>query len=150
MKKFEKVLVALVGLSLILHYLSASGAALTGIIGLGALSLFYFFFGIAVLNDLKVKDIFKSKGKIGIGNKQKMLGLYVAYMLAATCMAILFKLSQWPGASDMANISYFGLPLSIILVYLFKRKEPEFNTSPYYTRILAYAAFLAFLIIVMK
>ena len=121
MRNFEKIILGLAILSLILKFFLLSGGGILCVLSLSTLSVFYFYLGFAYFNDLKFKEIFKSSSYNNISRKRIIGGLGAGITLAILMIGLLFKFMHWRGQS-MDFVLGLILAIIIILTIIIKTK----------------------------
>jgi len=136
MKKGEKILVALSVFALVLNlFLIPFGGVLT-VMTLSALSILYFYFGIALFNNIRLRKIVKKESYEGISPLRRAGAVGAGMALSVTTTGLMFKFQAWPGANIYLVIGLFGLVAVIVPVAIKYSK----NKSVFYTRIFKRAA----------
>jgi hypothetical protein len=150
LKKLEYGMIILLSISMLLHYMSATGAAITSVVGFGTLALLYLLFPTFLIYEIPLRRVFKSGRFEGLSKVQISLSMKVGVVLAMTCIALLFELSHWPGGYMQDRVSLIALTVSLVVTYFVKRKFPDFDAVPYYRRILIYLASASLIILVVE
>lgn len=124
MKKTELILVAIFILGLVFMAFCFPGDSLLMIIGAGLLACLYTFFGFALLNDIRFRNIFKKESYKGISTMRMIGAIGAGLSLAVALEGILFKLMFWPGAGLMIidGIAFLVIILAIAAIRYFKSK----------------------------
>jgi hypothetical protein len=148
MKKGEKILVALSVFALILNlFLIPFGGVLT-VMTLSALSILYFYFGIALFNDIRLRKIVKKESYEGISPLRRAGAVGAGMALSVTTTGLMFKFQAWPGANIYLVIGLVGL-VAVMVAGAVKYSK---NKSVFYTRIVKRAVLyggLGFMLILM-
>lgn len=97
MRNFERILLGIALLSLILKFFLITGGGILCVLSFSVLSGFYFYLGFAYFNDLKMSQIFKSSSYKMISNKRLIGGICSGLALSILLIGFMFKLMQWPG-----------------------------------------------------
>lgn len=128
MKKVEIILVILaigaIGMSLTTFY----GGPLIMAIVLTLLSLFYFFFGFALLNNIGFKSLFKKEGYKNLGGVRIVFAVLIGMALSSMVMGVLFSFLGWYGAKPILRSGLFCMAFSVILLII----EFFINRSGFY------------------
>lgn len=133
MKKTEIILSILIVVAIILNFSLIPGGVILTVLTLSSLSCLYFAFSFALLNNIRLRHIFKSESYKGI-NALRIIGTVVTgWSLSLALNGILFKLLFWPGASiNLIGGLFCVCIVSIICVIKCTSKD----NRPYYFRIL--------------
>ncbi len=125
MKKFEKTLVVLILVSLIMKFSFIMGGDILAILSISLLILVYYPLGFAFFNQVRLRDIFKKDSYKGVSGLRVFGAIVVGMGLSATCLGILFKLENWPGSNFNLMVGLVTtLIVSIIaLIKFFKSKD---------------------------
>ena len=131
MKKVERFLVMLALIGIIARLLLANGSSLAIVISLMGLSFLYMYFGFALFNDIRFRDISKKVSYGGVATMHIVGAILAGLALSMACIGILFKIQSWPGAVFNLRIS---LALCVvILVMSFPKLNGKYKQ--YYKRI---------------
>ncbi len=124
MKKVEISLIALGLLGFLLTLLNIPGGALFLTLSLTVLSFFYFVFGFALFNDIKIRHIFKIESYKEISVVKIIIAFFAGYFLSVATIGILFRISYFPGAGLMLSVSIFGLTvIAVISIIMFLKSK---------------------------
>jgi len=97
-----------------------------------SLSIFYYAFGFAYFNQIKLKTIFKKDSYNEISILRIIGSVATGFTLSSLLIGILFKLQNWPLANNSLIAGLFSsVPILIIVVIKFIR-----NRTQFYKRIL--------------
>lgn len=131
MKKFELILGLLAILGIILKLLDIPGNGILTVLVLCTLSMLYFFFGFALFNDIRLRDIFKNASYKDTNAKRIIGAIGLGFALSLVTIGGLYKLQFWPGASMqlMVGLAITGLIMLIAAIFYFR------NKADYYTRV---------------
>lgn len=102
MKKFEKTIITLAVIGIVMKFLLLPGGTLLTIISLSLIMFFYYFFGIGILNELPFKQIFDRNTYKDYSLKRIFGSIGAGITLGAITAGILFKLMFFPG--DQINL----------------------------------------------
>jgi hypothetical protein len=123
MKKLEiaTIVTALVGAAFL--FLNYPGGHFLLALGLTILGCHYFYLSFALLNDIKLRKLFK-KSSYKIGTSSIVLAIVTGMCLSILVMGLMFKLLGYPGADLLLMV---GLPFTIVItaVAMFYRKKLE-------------------------
>ncbi len=131
MKKTEIIIVTLSFLALGLNLLLIPGGGLLTVLTFSILSVLYMYFGFALFNDIRLRDIFKKDSYKGISSKRIFGAIGTGFALSAMTAGLMFKFQSWPGADFYLKAGLFGL-LIVTVIGLVKYYK---NKSDFYTRI---------------
>jgi hypothetical protein len=132
MKKTELILYAIAVIALIFKLFHFPGSDILMIISLFFISVMYFIFGFALLNNLRFRELFKTDSFKRISTNQIIGGIGTGIALSIGLIGILFKIQGYPGA----DINLIGgmLTTSILsAIVIFKQLN---KSTPYYLAIL--------------
>ena len=115
MKKLEKILVFIILLAMVMNlYLMPGGSSIAEISKV-LLSLIYFPFGFAFLNQIPLRKMFRMDAYKELATLRLICTIGVGISLSAICIGILFKLNSWPGSNlDLIVGPLFRPSISII------------------------------------
>ncbi|MCW4469759.1 hypothetical protein OGH69_12335 [Flavobacterium sp. MFBS3-15] len=136
MKKTELTLCILSAIGIILYLLPVPGGSMLTVLALTLLSLLYFFFGFALFNGIRGRDLFKGTAYTGISALKIVGGVGVGMSLSTVIIGILFRVMMWPGGSFMILIGC--APVIIVCIIAWVRASS--SNSPFAKRVLARAA----------
>ena len=127
MKLTEKILIGISILAIILNMKNVVGGSILTIISLGSLSIVYFYFGFALLNQIRLREIFLKNNYANISILRIFGAIFTGIALGTGLIGGIFKLMHWPGASLMLLFSLSCLFLVIIIsVFKIIRKKNHF------------------------
>lgn len=132
MKKQELTagLIALIGI--VFKILQLPFGSLLTIVGCSSLAMFYFIFGVAILNNIPFHNAFRQDSYKGITTNKVLITILLGIGIAIIIAGILFKILLWPGANTILIIGLIitGL-MTIVILNLYKKenKEPENTTN---------------------
>jgi magnesium-transporting ATPase (P-type) len=99
-------------------------------IGCLLLSLLYLFFGFALFNGIRLRDILKKKSYEEISTLRMLLTIIIGFVLSMLIIYILFKFQMWPYGQQGLQISLTMLLIIIIVVlikYVISKDKFYFN-----------------------
>lgn len=132
MKLTEKILGLFALMGIILIVATIPGGSTFTILGLGLLSMLYFYFGFAFFNGIRARDMFKKSSYKDI-KAIRVVGAIAAGMLLSTVViGIMFKIMMWAGASAMLLIGF----LPVLIIGIISVIKYSSNKDSYYKRIL--------------
>ena len=120
MKQTEKILGALIIILMVtrlLYNYPFSAIAIT--FSILILSMIYFGFSFALLNNIRFRNILKKESFKGISTLRILGVIFTGFTLSSTLIYCLFKFQRWPYGNEGLLISIYGL-LIIIVVALIK------------------------------
>lgn len=131
MKKFELITGLIVIVTIILKLLHVPGSSMFIVLSFAALSMFYYVFSFALLNNIRFRDIFKKAAYQHTNAKKNTGAVALGFSISSILIGGLFKLQFYPGAAVqlMAGLVMAGIILSIATVMYF------INKSNYYIRV---------------
>lgn len=118
MKKWEKILWSLFFVGLVFKLMHWPGAGILTVFSLVLVSLFYFYLGIGVFNNLSVKQMFNRKNYTHKVRFNLLFGALFGIVLATLVIGILFKFMLWPGGNILLSVGLISLLISLV-VYFF-------------------------------
>ncbi|WP_412984241.1 hypothetical protein [Pontimicrobium sp. IMCC45349] len=119
MKQTEKILGVLIVLlvSLRLVYSYPYAAVLITLLSL-VLSMLYFGFSFALLNNIRFRNILKKGAFKGISTLRVLGAIFTGFLLSNTVIYCLFKFQRWPYGNEGLLISIYGLAIVIIIALI--------------------------------
>jgi len=123
MKKIEIGIFIILALGLTLQIIQIPGSSIFYILGLGTLSLFYFYLSFGYFNKVGLRRLFKRNSYSGIGSKEIILAVISGIALSILCIGCLFKLQFWPGADVNLLVGLVLTALVLIPVSLITAKN---------------------------
>lgn len=136
MKLTEKILGIIILIGIILMLIPIPGGSILAILGVGLLSLLYFYLGFAFFNGIRARNMFKKASYVGIKGIRIAGAILTGMSLSTVVVGILFKVMLWNGASSMLLISF--VPLLVLIVISTIKYLP--NKEIYYKNILVRSA----------
>jgi hypothetical protein len=136
MKKTELIAGIIAVLSIILQALLLPGGNVLTVLSLSVLAILYFYCGLLLFNDIRLRAAFKKISYAGISTSRKIGSIGTGFALATIVIGILFKIQYWPGANVMLMD---GFAMLVIVCIVAGFKYPK-NKSEYYNRIFKRAA----------
>ncbi len=148
MKVFEKVAVLSVMLGLLLRILLIPIGSDVIFYGLLAVTFLYFYFGFVLLNEVRIKDVFKKSTYAKIPSWHMVGGIACGLALSMVSVGVLFKLRGWFGAETNLIPGLISL-IVITVISIVKRKgnHPEFYGRVLSRTIVAIVFCILFLLI---
>jgi hypothetical protein len=131
MKKTEIVLIGIFIIGFILMLFGISGQGILMVLGLGILALYYTFFGFALLNDIRLKNIFKKESYKDISTLRILGSIAAGFCIAISLNGVLFKIMFWPG-SYILQINGILFLIVITIIGLIKYSKDK---SPFYSKL---------------
>ena len=128
MRKLQIGLVCFIVFAFIWKFLDYPFGNIALILSLLFLSCLYFYLGFALFNKIGFKDIFKKKSYADISSLRIIGTVLSGFSLSILLLGMLFKIMNWPFASQNLLIGILGLVIALFvagIVYLRKR-------SPFY------------------
>ncbi len=127
MKKFEKIILILIVIALIMKFsLIPGGSVLVGI-SLTILSIIYYLLGFAFFNGIRLRHVFKKQSYKGISALRVIGGIGTGMGLSTIIIGIQFKLLHVAGADMMLKV---GLGTTIVILFIafikFLKAKDEF------------------------
>lgn len=144
MKKAEIILIITAIIGIALSLIPVPGGNILTILSITFLACMYFYFGFAIFNGIRFRDIFRKASYQGISALHIVGAIAVGMSASAVIIGLLFKFMMWQGGGPMLFVGGASL-LLIAIVALIKY---IFSKSPYYLSILKRAVPLTLLAIV--
>lgn len=148
MKKAEIILIIVAMLGVILSFIPVPGGNILTILSITFLACLYFYFGFALFNGIRLRDIFKKSSYQGISALRIIGAIVTGIAISMAIVGMEFRIMRWPGASIMLMVGGLGLCLLLItaLIKYFSAKAPFYlnilkRAVPY--TILAILAFIS-------
>ena len=148
MKKLEKILVFIMLIALVMKlYLMPGGSSISEI-SMVLLSLIYFPFGFAFLNQIPMRKIFSKDAYKEQTTIRLICAIGVGISLSAICIGILFKLNSWPGSNRYIIVGL--LTLFIIQgVALFRKIKLKQKIYSFMVRRIAILSILGIIFLIL-
>ncbi len=116
MIKIEKILGVAILILLLLQWLNIPGARFLLTISLMLIILTYFFLGVIIVNQIKVKNMFKAQSYRDLSIIKIVGSIILGFMLSTVCLGILYNLQKWQGATDISIFGFVLLLLALLVV----------------------------------
>jgi len=94
------------------------GGSLLVILFLTLSSMFYFWFGFALFNDIRLREIFKKESYFGIRSNKILGGILTGWLMSFIILGILFKIMSWTGATILLTFGIIGSIIILIIGFL--------------------------------
>lgn len=124
MHKAEKTFLLSSLLALLLLTFNIPGSTILWVASLSALAFLYYFFGIALFNQIPLQKILKKESYKGISKRRIAASLAFGWTLAILSIGIMFKLLFLPGAMFQLFLG-FSLGLAGLLITSFFYHESK-------------------------
>jgi glucan phosphoethanolaminetransferase (alkaline phosphatase superfamily) len=131
MKKTEIIIAILSIIAFLLNLFLVPGGSVLTILMLSILSSIYFYFGFALFNNIRFRNILKKESYKGISALQIIGAIGTGLAISLTLIGIMFKIMSWPGA--YVNL-YVGIFASLVILIIGGLKFSK-NKSDYYLKI---------------
>lgn len=122
MKQTELVLAAIAIIGLSLSLAGIPGGSVFTIFPLFLLSAIYCYLGFVILNDIRLRNMFKRQSYKGMTALRILGAIGAGIILSTAVVGIMFKWMMWPGASVMLFISIPGF-LALALITFIKYSQ---------------------------
>ena len=122
MRKFEKIITLLVLISLIFKFIDIPGGGVLFVLVSSVLSIYYFIFTFALLNNLELKHLFVSSSYSKISSLRTIGTIGLGIGLSLAVVAVMFIVQHWSGGLPNL-VSSIIILLLISIVALIKRKQ---------------------------
>lgn len=130
MKLTEKILWGLCILGLILNVSLVPGGAILTVFSFALLSCFYFYFGFAFLNGIRLRHTFKKSSWKGISTLRILSAIFSGFAISSSLIGLLYYFLFWPGAKVMLLSGLFFMGITLIVGSI------KNNKTIFYKRIL--------------
>lgn len=120
MKKLEKILIIILLIAIVMKLYLMPGGSSIAEISMVLLSLIYFPFGFAFLNQIPLRKIFSKDTYKELTSMRFICAIGVGISLSAICIGILFKLNSWPGSNRDLIVGLLTL-IIILVIALFQK-----------------------------
>ncbi|WP_299252397.1 hypothetical protein [uncultured Lacinutrix sp.] len=119
MKQTEKILGGLIVILMLIRlFFALPYFDITITLLILVLSMMYFGFGFALINNVRLRAIFKKDSYKGISTLIILGGIFTGFILSFLSIYSLFKFQRWPFANQGLLISLYGLlPIIAIMIY---------------------------------
>ncbi len=141
MKKLEIVLIAGAVIGLLMSLFDVPLNSLFVSLFYFALGLLYFYFGFALFNGIRFRDIFKADSYKGVGPWKIAIAIGTGIALSDLTVGLMLSINKYPMAKSFLST---GLVLTAIMIVLALIKNAR-DKSPFYRNIIQRC--LVFLII---
>ncbi len=145
MKKAELYLLFTVFIGIILKIFEVPGNTILIILSLSSLSIIYFYFGILLFNDIRLKDIFKKISYKKTTAKSIIGSIGLGIALSTIVIGILFKIEIWPGSNNLLKPGLYLLSTILVVTFAINRGRE----SNFYKRIYSRGIIIGILGLVM-
>lgn len=132
MKKTEIILALLCVIAIILNITLVPGGIFLTLLSLMFLSMLYFGFSFLLLNQIRLRNIFKMESYQGVSAIQIIGAIGAGFTLSMLLGGMMFKLLRWPGSSVQLIASLFMAMIIVITCSI----RYFMNRSAYCKRIL--------------
>ena len=124
MKKTEITLIIIGLFGIVIDLLHLPGASILIMVPLVILSFLYTYLGLALFNNIKIKEIFRRTSYQNVNLNRILVGIGTGMALGSSVMGIIFKFLSWPGSAAMLGIGFLST-LVIGIISLIKRKNDK-------------------------
>jgi hypothetical protein len=131
MKKFEFILGFIAILGVLLKIFNVPGSNNLIILAFFTLSTFYYVFGFAFFNNIRLRDIFKKVSYKATNAKRIIGAIGLGWAISMIIAGVIFKLLFWAGANMqlLTGLVVLGIILLVATIFYFR------NKAEYYKRI---------------
>ena len=124
------------------------GGSLLVILFLTLSSMFYFWFGFAVFNDIRFRKIFKKESYLGIGSNKILEAIVTGWVMSFIILGILFKIMSWTGATFVLASGIIGSIIILIIGFLKYQKSKSLFYQRIFKRVIIISAIASALFII--
>ena len=128
MKKLEMILVFTMLIAIVMKLSLMPGGSSIASISMILLSLIYFPFGFAFLNQIPLQKIFIKDAYKGMTSTRIICTIGAGLSFSAICLGILFKLNSWPGSNQDLIIGLVIL-VAILALALFRKIKLKYANN---------------------
>jgi len=132
MRVFEKGLVLIAMLSILLRLMLVPGSTFFLALSSVVLACTYVVFSFALLNGIRLRDIFKKAAYAGVSASNILGAIFTGFALFLACLAIVFGILFWPGREI---VLFFSFPPCLVVLIISIVKLPGAHRD-FYVRIL--------------
>jgi hypothetical protein len=148
MKKLELILAIItliaIAMKLSLMFGGSSLASITMIL----LSLIYFPFGFAFLNQIPMRKIFIKNAYKAMTSMRIIYAIGVGLSFSAICLGILFKLNSWPGSNQNLIVGLVLLVI-ILVISLFRNIKFGYENNSFIFRRIGIISILGIIFLIL-
>ena len=127
MKRFEIIFGIVFLIAVIFKIADWPGGSILGTISLTLLACFYFLFGFAFFNKIRLKNIFSKDSYKEISVLRIIGSIGFGWGLSTVCMGILFKMMHWPGGNIQLGVGLTQIfVITIIALIKFFQSKNDF------------------------
>ena len=147
MKKLEIILGSIFLFGNIMMVLDIPGGMILASASVMLLYLLYFFCSFFLLNQKRLKDIFKRSTYSGIGAYLAIMSIIIGWALSAFIAGVLFIILQWPGGRFLLSCGLIWLFFcGIVLLFVMQRHKKFVLTCFKRIGIVIFVGFFALMI----
>ena len=130
MKRFEIICGVVFLIALIFKIAFWPGGSILATLSMTLLACFYFIFGFAFFNNIRLTNIFNNKSYQDISELRFIVPIGVGCGLSTLCIGILFKMMHFPGGSMVLHTGLLIILIAAIiaLVNFFRSKSEFYKT----------------------
>ncbi|HEY0029288.1 MAG TPA: TPM domain-containing protein [Bacteroidia bacterium] len=118
MKLTEKILGALTILAIVFKLFLIPGGGVLFVIATQLLACLYFFFGFALFNSIRLRNIFSKAAYASVSTMKIVGAALMGIPLSMICVGITFKIQMWPGAQAMLIAGMTPAIIIFIISYI--------------------------------
>lgn len=89
------------------------------------LSNFYFLFSFFILNEIKLRHMFKARSYQHVSSGRIVKSAIIGLVYSLACMAILFHVLTWPGSMVMLFMALVGLFVLFFITRIKNKRSPN-------------------------
>jgi len=131
MKKIELGLFLILVIAILNRVLALKiiGFSALFILSLYSLCFIYLIFGFSILNDIKLRHIFKKDAYKNISGKSIFISIFTGWALSTILIGYMFKIMLWPGGQAILITSIFWLLLVIVTALFINNDVNKVNNQ---------------------
>lgn len=131
MKKTEIILWVVFAISILMKMFHIPGHGILMVLSSTILSLLYTYFGFALFNNIRFRNIFKKKSYKNISTRNITIAIISGIIFGLAMLGVLFKFQSYPGTAALLNPGAIGIILifitGIIFYFILNKKEIFFK-----------------------
>ena len=145
MKRIEIILVIMTFLAILAKLFHLPGSSILTVFSFSLISSLYFYFGFALFNKIRLRNIFKKESYDGISAVRIIGAIGTGIALSVSTISIVFKFQDWPGASFQLYVGFS----SLLVVTAISAVKISKDQTGYYKKILLRAGVYGLMCIVL-
>ncbi len=123
MKITEIILSILFAFGLFLRFIQLPGSSALIVMSLTIISYYYYIFGFAIFNDIKIKNIFLKKSYNNKSPLKIIFSVFLGMSVALITNGVLFELQNWKINTNLTLMGIISALIVLALYYFILKKE---------------------------